>query len=162
LYSKTSLSLPSFIQRSRDIVLRHKRYTVSEINTVDVSTLYTYLPLHLVKGKLIGPVEKTFVIKTTFIVVSQNKALFLKNNNNNIIIVYTGHVKMFVICFLLDSFIMFENYVYTCIYTVTGIPLVVKYAPLVADLFLFCYESEFMKNLSKSNDLILIEKFNNT
>jgi len=30
----------------------------------------------------------------------------------------------------------------------------------VADLFLFCYESEFMKNLSKSNDLNLIEKFN--
>jgi len=35
-----------------------------------------------------------------------------------------------------------------------------KYAPLVADLFLFCYESEFIKNLSKSNDLNLIEKFN--
>ena len=38
----------------------------------------------------------------------------------------------------------------------------VNYAPLVADLFLFCYESEFMKNLSRSNDLNLIEKFNNT
>jgi len=35
-------------------------------------------------------------------------------------------------------------------------------APLVADLFIFCYESEFMKNLSKSNDLNLIKKFNNT
>jgi len=35
-----------------------------------------------------------------------------------------------------------------------------NYAPLVADLFLFCYESEFMKSLSKSNDLNLIEKFN--
>jgi len=35
-----------------------------------------------------------------------------------------------------------------------------NYAPLVADLFLFCYESEFMKNLSKSKDLNLIEIFN--
>jgi len=26
-----------------------------------------------------------------------------------------------------------------------------NYAPLVADLYLVCYESEFMKNLSKSN-----------
>jgi len=43
---------------------------------------------------------------------------------------------------------------------VTGIPMGANYAPLVADLFLFCYESEFMKNLSKSNDLNLIEKFN--
>jgi len=30
----------------------------------------------------------------------------------------------------------------------------------VADLFLFCYESEYMKNLSKSNDFNLIEKLN--
>jgi len=37
-----------------------------------------------------------------------------------------------------------------------------NYAPLVADLFLFCYKSEFMKNLCKSNDLNLIEKFNKT
>jgi len=34
------------------------------------------------------------------------------------------------------------------------------YAPLVADLFRFCYESEIMKNLSKSNDLNSIETFN--
>jgi len=33
---------------------------VSEINTFDLSTLYTSLPLHLVKNKLIGLVEKTF------------------------------------------------------------------------------------------------------
>jgi len=43
---------------------------------------------------------------------------------------------------------------------VTGIPMGAYYAPLVADLFLFYYESEFMKNLYKSNDLNLIEKFN--
>ena len=35
-----------------------------------------------------------------------------------------------------------------------------NYAPLVADLFLFCYESELIKNISKSNYLNLIEKFN--
>ena len=33
----------------------------------------------------------------------------------------------------------------------------VNYAPLTADL-VFCYESEFMKNQSKSNDLV--EAFN--
>ena len=37
-----------------------------------------------------------------------------------------------------------------------------NYEPLVDDLFLFCYESEFMKNLPESNDLNLIEKFNTT
>ena len=45
---------------------------------------------------------------------------------------------------------------------VNRIPLGANYAPLVADLFLFCYESECMKTLAKSNGLNLIEKFNNT
>ena len=34
--------------------------------------------------------------------------------------------------------------------------------PLVADIFLFCYKSELRKHLFKSNDLNLIQKFNNT
>jgi len=50
--------------------------------------------------------------------------------------------------------------VYDIYKQVTGIPMGANYAPLVADFFLFCYESEIMKNLSKSNDLNLIEKFN--
>jgi len=33
---------------------------VSKINTFDFSTLYTSLPLHLVKNKLIGLVEKNY------------------------------------------------------------------------------------------------------
>jgi len=36
---------------------------------------------------------------------------------------------------------LFGNDIYK---QVTGIPIGANYAPLVADLFLFCYESEFM------------------
>ena len=35
-------------------------------------------------------------------------------------------------------------------------------APLVADLFLFCYERDFMKSLSDSNQADIIEAFNST
>ena len=35
-------------------------------------------------------------------------------------------------------------------------------APLVADLFLFCYESDFMKNLSSDNQADVIKSFNLT
>ena len=45
---------------------------------------------------------------------------------------------------------------------VTGIRMGANYAPLVADLCRFCYESEFMKNISKSSDLNSIETFNNS
>ena len=35
-------------------------------------------------------------------------------------------------------------------------------APLVADLFLFCYEKDFMKSLSRENQADIIEAFNST
>ena len=43
-----------------------------------------------------------------------------------------------------------------------GIPMGTNCAPLIADLFLFCYERDFMLNLSKSNQIDLIQKFNRT
>ena len=35
-------------------------------------------------------------------------------------------------------------------------------APLVADLFLFCYERDFKKSLSRENQADIIETFNST
>ena len=35
-------------------------------------------------------------------------------------------------------------------------------APLVADLFLFCYERDFMLSLSDNNQADIIESFNST
>ena len=35
-------------------------------------------------------------------------------------------------------------------------------APLVADLFLFCYERDFKKSLSRENQADIIEAFNST
>ena len=35
-------------------------------------------------------------------------------------------------------------------------------APLVADLFPFCYERDFMKSLSRENQADIIEAFNST
>ena len=46
---------------------------------------------------------------------------------------------------------------------VVGIPMGTNCAPLIADLFLYCYESQFMAKLHKdSTKSDLIDKFNNT
>ena len=37
-----------------------------------------------------------------------------------------------------------------------------KCAPLVADLFLFCYERDFMKSLTKEKRYVMIDAFNLT
>ena len=43
-----------------------------------------------------------------------------------------------------------------------GVPLGTNCAPLIADRFLYCYESVFMLELSKTKQLDLIQRFNLT
>ena len=43
---------------------------------------------------------------------------------------------------------------------IVGIPLDTYCAPLIADLFLYFYERDFMSNLQKSKQFDLIDKFN--
>ena len=45
---------------------------------------------------------------------------------------------------------------------IVGIPMGTNCAPLVADLFLFCYERDFMLSLSENNQSGVIEAFNST
>ena len=45
---------------------------------------------------------------------------------------------------------------------IVGIPMGTNCAPLVADLFLFCYERDFMLSLSDNNQANIIEAFNST
>ena len=62
--------------------------------------------------------------------------------------------------FLLDNFyIRFGTKLYR---QIVGIPMGTYCAPLVADLFLFCYEREFIKDLSSDNQADVIKSFNST
>ena len=62
--------------------------------------------------------------------------------------------------YLLDSiFIRFGWKLYR---QIVGIPMCTYCAPLVADLFLFCYERDFMLSLSDNNQTDIIEAFNST
>ena len=62
--------------------------------------------------------------------------------------------------FLLDSiYIRFDTKVYR---QIVGIPMGTNCAPLVADLFLICYEREFIKYLSSDNQADVIKASNST
>ena len=45
---------------------------------------------------------------------------------------------------------------------IVGIPMGTNCAPLVADLFLYCYERDFMDSLNHDNQADVIEAFNST
>ena len=62
--------------------------------------------------------------------------------------------------YLLDNiFIRFGSKLYR---QIVGIPMGTNCAPLVADLFLFCYEGDFMLSLSDNNQADIIDAFNST
>ena len=62
--------------------------------------------------------------------------------------------------FLLDNiYIRFGSKLYG---QIVGIPIGTNCAPLVTDLFLFCYERDFMLSLSEDNQSDVIEAFNST
>ena len=62
--------------------------------------------------------------------------------------------------YLLDNiYIRFGSKLYK---QTVGIPMGTNCAPLVADLFLFCYERDFMKSLTKEKLYDLIDAFNST
>ena len=64
-----------------------------------------------------------------------------------------------LVYFLDNIFIRFGTKLYR---QTLGIPMGTNCAPLVADLFLFCYERYFMKSLSRENQAKIIEAFNST
>ena len=59
----------------------------------------------------------------------------------------------------IQIFIRFGSKLYR---QIVGIPMGTNCAPLVADLFLFCYERDFMLSLSDNNQTDIIEAFNST
>ena len=62
--------------------------------------------------------------------------------------------------YLLDNiFIRFGSKLYR---QIVGIPMGTNYAPLVSDLFLCCYERDFMLSLSANNQTDINEAFNST
>ena len=67
---------------------------------------------------------------------------------------------MYVTPYCLDNiYIRFGTKLYR---QIVGIPMGTNCAPLVADLFLFCYERDFMKDLSNDNQADIINAFNST
>ena len=62
--------------------------------------------------------------------------------------------------FLLSSW---KTYMCNLVYQqIVGIPMGTNCAPLIADLFLYCYERDFMSDLQKSKRHDLIDMFNDT
>ena len=69
------------------------------------------------------------------------------------------HWVMWSVYYPHGKYTQFDGIVYQ---QIVGIPMGTNCAPLIADLFLYCYERDFVSNLQKSKRFDLIDKFNDT
>ena len=150
------------IKNSNDVLnkFKSKNFQASKLSTYDFSTLYTTLPHHLIKDKLIYLINRTFIRENTqYLACNEECAFFTSDvhNNHNL---WSCQKVCDALVYLLDNILIrFGTKLYR---QTTGIPMGTNCAPLVADLFLFCYERDFMKSLSRENQAYIIEAFNST
>ena len=140
--------------------LKDTAYQATSLSTYDFSTLYITLPHNLIKEKLIDLIERTFYKKEgkLYLACNDKKAFFTSADHYRGYHLWSCQTVCDALSFLLDNiYIRFGTKLYR---QIVGIPMGTNCAPLVADLFLFCYERDF--NLSSDNQADVIKAFNLT
>ena len=135
---------------------------VSSINTFDFSTLYTTLPHDKLKTRLKETIHKAFSHRnygSKCVVLGYNSTYF-SNKIQKGKTCYSEEQVISMLDFLIDNIcvsfggILFQQ--------VVGIPMGTNCAPLLADLFLYSYESEFLQKLVKDKKIQEARAFNFT
>ena len=126
--------------------LKARDFNATILSTYDFSALYTTLINNLIKDKLIDLIEKTFQREGSPYIACNDKNAFFTSEKPKKYHALSYQNVCDVLIFLLDNiFIQFGTKLNR---QIVWIPMGTNCAPLVADLFLFCYERDFMMSLS--------------
>ena len=137
-------------------------HKATSIQTFDFSTLYTSIPHDLLKSRMNNIINNAFKHKNgatqyTHIKVGRNKSHLTSdplNGDNK----YTANDICKMIEFLVDNiYVRFGGQLFR---QMVGIPMGTNCAPLLADLFLYSYENEFLDKLVKEGKRKLARRFN--
>ena len=140
--------------------MKSRGFLASGLFTYDFSTLYTTLPHNLIKGKLTELVEQIFNREGSLYLACIDKNAFFTSEQPKRYQLWSCQKICYALHYLLDNiFIRFGSKLYR---QIVGIPRGTNCAPLVADIFLFCYERDFMLSLSDNNQADIIEAFIST
>ena len=137
--------------------------TAKSVQTFDFSTLYTSIPHDLLKSRISNLVHNAFrkkdgSVRYTHIKLTRAKGYFTHDINGGGDNMFTADSICEMIEFLIDNiFVQFGGRLFR---QVIGIPMGTNCAPLLADLFLYSYENEFLDNMIRSGHRRLARSFN--
>ena len=109
------------------------------------------------KDKLVDLIERTFHREGSLYIACNDKNAFFTSDAVRNYNLWSCQKVCEALTFLLyNIYIRFGSKLYR---QIVGIPMGTNCAPLVADLFLFCYERDFMLSFSEDNQSDVIEAF---
>ena len=137
--------------------------TATSVQTYDFSTLYTSITHNLHKCRITALIHNSFKRRNgsnryTHIKITSRKGYFIDTINPGGDNLYTADQICKMVEFLIDNIsVKFGG----CLFRrVIGIPMGTNCAPLLADLFLYPYESEFLDNMIRCGQRKLARLFN--
>ena len=162
VYERSGKNLFWSIKNSGEVLnkLKSRGFRATSLSTYDFFTLYTTLPHNLIKEKLINLIEWIFKREgSPYIACNERQAFFTSEDTKRYKLWSCQNVCEALIYLLDNIYIRFGTKLYR---EIVGILMGTNCAPLVADLFLFCYERDFMMSLSDVKQAKIIEAFKST
>ena len=162
VYERSSKNLFWSIKNSCEELnkLKSRGFRASSVSTYDFSTFYTTLPHNLIKDKLVDLIERIFQREGSLYIACNDRNAFITSDAVRNYNLWSCQKVCEALTFHLDNiYIRFGSKSYK---QIVGISMGTNCGPLVANLFLICYERDFMLSLSEDNQSDVIEAFNAT
>ena len=153
VYERSGKSLFWLIKNSGEVLnkLKSRGFRATTLST---------LPHNLIKENLINLIEWTFKREgSPYNACNKRQAFFTSGDKKRYKLWSCQNVYEALIYLLDNIYIRFGTKLYR---QIVGSPMGTNCAPLVADLFLFCYERDFMMTLSDVKQAEIIEAFKST
>ena len=148
-YSRSWVNQKWILKNSKEL-LEHLQFPnfndITSIKSFDFSTLYTTIPHQKLKSRLATIIRNSFIHKNgnrryKHLVLGREGPYFVKEHSDSKN-KYTGDNIINMLEFLVDNiFVVFGGKVFQ---QIVGIPMGTNCAPLLADIFLYSYEAEFI------------------
>ena len=139
---------------------KSRGFRATSLSTYDFSTLYTTLPNNSIEENLINLIEWTFKKESSpYIAYNERQGFFTSGDTKRYKLWSCQNVCETLIYLLDNIYIRVGTKLYR---QIAGIPMGTNCAPLVADLFLFCYERDFLTSFSDVKQAEIIEAFKST
>ena len=136
VYERGGINYFWSIKNSNDVLnkFKSKNFQASKLSTYAFSTMYTTLPHHLIKDKLIDLINRTFIRENTQYLACNEECAFFTSDVYNNHTLWSCQKVCDALVYLLDNILIRFG---TKLYRQTiDIPMGTNCAPLVADLFL--------------------------